>query len=738
MAVQFHPPAANDRGPHYAEPPFTTLVHDRGPHPGMTVAMTAHQGRVEFWLSAEGSHERRFAEQLLNAYPGSSVTPLSRDMTEVPNGCMVWSTAVRLVPSFFPMVNLTRFVEPGTRQFNDPLTTLVTALQTDRSDRVRASVLLHVRPARKPIVKRSKRLAHFWRGSLTGRDPRRTLIQWAEHDRFIDRLAAHCMLPFIAPFAELAPEVVEKLDEHLLEASLQLTVIAPFNADQNARRRLQQLTQSLTQFTTGQGRFKPGPLRRSRRIADRGPRPGSSFLLTPAETALLWHPPLATVAAPRLDRTDVHELEPPEFFPTGGGESSILGRVRFRNDRRTVRIDADMRRTHIFMIGRSGVGKSTLLRNLILDDLAKGRGLALVDPHGDLAEDVLEAVPPRRTNDVIYFDAGDASHAIAFNPLAVPRGGDPVLVADGVLAAFQKVFGLEEGNAPRLLHILRNSLLTLVGQPEATLLSVQRLLVDSPFRKSMMTRVTNPIVRAFWMAEFERWRPNDRTEYIASLQNKLGAFLTNTKLQRILGQPHGRIDLRSIMDAGQVLIVNLSKGRVGESASNLLGALLVSSLQLAAMSRADVPQAARPDFSVIIDEFQNFSTPSIATAFAEARKMRCNYVVSHQYLSQLSDDIRDAVIGNAGTMVVFGVAADDAEFFAQQLGDKVTAQAIRGLPRYHAYVRLPGAESRPFLMTTLPPSSVTKPRGELVRRLSRERYGRPVRDVDALITSLVA
>lgn len=254
----------------------------------------------------------------------------------------------------------------------------------------------------------------------------------------------------------------------------------------------------------------------------------------------------------------------------------------------------------------------------------------------------------------------------------------------------------------------------------------------------MLTRVKNPVVRAFWTGEYERWRPSDRTEYIASLQNKLGAFLTNTKLQRILGQPHGRIDLRSIMDSGQVLIVNLSKGRVGESASNLLGALLVSSLQLAAMSRADVPQASRRDFSAIIDELQNFATPSIATAFAELRKVRCNFVVAHQYLSQLSDEIRDAVIANAATTIVFNVAADDAEFFAQQLGGKVSVQAIRGLPRYHAYVRLPGAESRPFLMTTLPPAAVSKPRGDLLRRLSRERYGLPVHEVDKLISGLVA
>lgn len=704
----------------------------------MTLAVTAHQGHVEFWLSAEPSRERRFAEQLLNAYPGSSVTPLSPAVTEIPTGFMVWSTTAPLVPSFIPLANLTRFIEPGTRQFNDPLTTLVTALQADRSDRVRTSVLLNVRPARKRIVKRSERISRFWRDSSTERDPRRALVHCAEHDWVVVRLMARCLLPFMARVTEQDQDLADKLIGPLLEINLRFAVTAPCDAVHLAHRRLDQLIQTLTQFTVGHGGFKSSPRRRSRNFIGPGAWPGRSFLVTPAEAALLWHPPLASTAAPRLDRLAVCELEPPNALPTGEGESSVLGRIRFRDDRRLVRVDALMRQTHIYVVGRSGVGKSTLLRRLVLDDLVSNRGLALIDPHGDLADDVVDAVPPRRTNDIVYFDVGDVSHAVAFNPLFVPRGGDPVLVADGILAAFQKVFDLAEGNAPRLLHILRNCLLTLVGHPDATLLSVQRILVDAPFRRSLVNRVMNPVVRGFWMGEFDRWRPADRTEYIASLQNKLGAFLTNTKLQRILGQSRGRIDLRSIMDAGQVLIVNLSKGRVGESASNLLGSLLVSSLQLAAMSRIDIPPAERRDFSVVIDEFQNFSTPSIATAFAEARKVHCNFVVAHQHLSQLHDNIRDAVIGNAGTTVVFSLAADDAEFFARQLGDKVTPEAIRALPRYYAYVRLPGAESQPFLMSTLPPSSLIKRRAKLIRRLSRERYARPVQEVDSLINSLVA
>jgi hypothetical protein len=714
-----------------------TLVHDRGQRTGVTLAMTAQRERCELWLSAAPGRERQIADQLLNAYPGSAVTPLPRSMTTIPAGFMAWSRTLQLTPPFAPLAGVSPFMDPSTREVNDPVTTLFTALLANRSSGIHSSIVLHVRPAREPYVKRSLRLSRFWSRSVTDHDLRHALVHRACDDPFMTRLVARSLLRFMTPISEPDQVVSQKLSGPLLEVQITLLVTAPVHDRSNTERTLGQLAQAMTPFTAGQSRFTLGPLRRSHAWPDLRSGPGPSFLATPAEVALLWHPPLATVAAPKIDRLAVRELEPPESFAAGGGESAVLGRVRFRDDRRLVRLDANARRTHTLIIGRSGSGKSTLLQSLVLDDLIHDRGVALIDPHHDLAESVLDAVPPRRTNDVIYFDAGDATHAVAFNPLSVPRGGDPGLVAEGVLAAFQKVFGLEEGSAPRLLHILRNALHSLVGQPDATLLSIQRILVDAMYRKTVVGRVTSPIVRAFWTTEFEKWRPADRTEYIASLQNKLGAFLTNARLQRILGQPRGRIDLRSVMDRGQILVVNLSKGRVGESAANLLGSLLVSSLQLAAMSRADLPLEKRRDFSVVIDEFQNFTNPSIATAFAEARKVRCNFVVAHQYLSQLTDEIRDAVVGNAGTMVVFGVAADDAEYFARQLGGQLTADDVRALPRYHAYVRLPEAESRPFLMTTLPPSPVRRPRGELIRRLARERVARPVHEVDAQIRGLV-
>ena len=409
---------------------------------------------------------------------------------------------------------------------------------------------------------------------------------------------------------------------------------------------------------------------------------------------------------------------------TGAGVT--LGRVCFRNERQKFGIDLEARRRHLYVLGKTGMGKTTLLQNVLTEDIVAGRGCAVFDPHGDLATTLLDVVPKSRTNDVVLFDPADREFAIAFNPLQVPKGGDGTLVADGVLSAFSKVFGFDESQAPRMLHIFRNCLLTLVEMPEATLLSVQRLLLDPMYRKSATAFVSNPMVRSFWIDEFGKWKPQDRTAFIASLQNKLGAFLTNDKLQRILGQPKGKVDLRQIMDDGKILIVNLSKGTVGENASDLLGSLLVTSLQLAAMSRANVPERDRRDFSIVIDEFQNYATPAIATFLSEARKYRTHLILSHQFTAQLPPEILAAVLGNVGSMIVFQIGADDAELFERQLGGHVTVDNLMNIPKYHAYCRLliNGMPSRPFSLKTIEPTRVMPRRAAIVRKVSRQVYSK--------------
>jgi len=464
-------------------------------------------------------------------------------------------------------------------------------------------------------------------------------------------------------------------------------------------------------------------------------------LLAASELATLWHPPTATVRTPTLPRVESRELEPPVTLPRADRSSdlAVLGQAIFRDRRQRFGIQAADRRRHLALLGKTGMGKSTLLHHLIASDIAAGRGVGLVDPHGDLVEAVLRTIPARRTNDVILFDAGDAERPLAFNPLACPDPAMRPLVASGVLSAFRKIYGGFWG--PRLEHIFRNALLAVLEIPRPSLLSVLRLLNDARYRTSMTATIRDPVVRSFWQREFAGMPPKLQAEAIAPIQNKVGAYASSPILRRLIGQSRGTLDLRTIMDDGKVLLVNLSKGRIGDDASALLGSLLVSGIQLAAMSRADRPEADRRDFCLFVDEFQNFATDSFAAIFSEARKYGLALTVANQYLAQLEESTLHALFGNVGSLLCFQCGAKDAELLAEQLGGDLTPQDLMRLPRYQAYARLliDGMPSFPFSMQTLPPPPRPDPRrADIIRRYCRQRYGRPLSLVEAEIEAAVA
>jgi hypothetical protein len=439
--------------------------------------------------------------------------------------------------------------------------------------------------------------------------------------------------------------------------------------------------------------------------------------------------------------TESRELEPPVALPVSRDDRdlAVLGRTKFRSRRELFGIRLDDRRRHLAVIGKTGMGKTTLLRQLIASDITAGRGLALIDPHGDLAQAILAAVPPHRTNDVVLFDAGDRDFPLAFNPLACPNSAQRPLVASGVVSAFKKLYGDSWG--PRLEHILRNALLALLEVPGTSLLSLQRLLVDTSYQKMLTGRISDPIVRAFWDSEFAHWKPQYRAEAIAPIQNKVGQFLSHPILRAIVGQSRRGLDLRRVLDDGLVLVANLSKGTIGEDGSSLLGSLLVTGIQLAAMSRADTPEHQRRDFSLYVDEFQNFATESFATVLSEARKYRLSLTIANQYLAQMDEATAAAVFGNVGSLLVFQVGASDAEALADQLGGGVTPQDLLALPRFTAYVRLliDGMPSRPFSMETIPPPTTGRShaRAAVIRRTSRHRYARPANQVESEIRGVL-
>ena len=456
------------------------------------------------------------------------------------------------------------------------------------------------------------------------------------------------------------------------------------------------------------------------------------FVLSNEELATIYHLPNMTVKTPTIYWVKSKKLEPPAELPderlSGDEKITTLGRTNFRGAHGVFGIKPLDRRRHIYVIGKTGMGKSTLLENMIYSDIMAGKGVGLIDPHGDLADAILSFIPPNRTNDVVLIDPADKEYAVAFNML---ENVDPALnsiVCSGLVGIFKKIYA--ESWGPRLEHILRNTILALLEYPGTTMLGITRILQDEEFRKKIVKKIEDPVVKSFWVNEFAKMSDRLRTEAISPIQNKVGQFLSSHTIRNIVGQPKSTVDLRFCMDKGKIVIINLSKGKIGEDNSALLGAMFITKFQLDAMSRATIPEKDRKDFYLYVDEFQNFATESFATILSEARKYRLNLTMANQYIAQMPDEVRDAVFGNVGSVLSFQVGFDDAEYITQQFAEEILPNDLVSLSKYTAYMRLliEGMPSKTFSLSTLPPPKfeIDEDRIDVVRKVSRERYSEKV------------
>jgi dephospho-CoA kinase len=374
------------------------------------------------------------------------------------------------------------------------------------------------------------------------------------------------------------------------------------------------------------------------------------------------------------------------------------------NDRRPMRvfgIRQKDRLSHLHIVGRTGTGKSTLLETLISQDIRAGRGCALVDPHGDLVERIAAVAASHRPDDTIYLDAADIAQPYGYNPLKLVALQQRPLAASGLMEVFKKMWPDAWGQ--RMEHILRNALLLLLDQPHATLADVPKLFVDDNYRRSAVRAVTNEQVRLFWRKEYPKYSYRYRADAIAPIQNKVGAFLADPRLKHILTEPEKPLSFRRIMDEGRVLLVNLSKGRIGSDSASLLGGMLVTAMSLAAFSRADMPEISRRPFYLFIDEFQEYTTLAVANMASELRKYRVGLTLAHQHLTQLDPEVRSAVLGNAGTLISFRLGAEDATFLAKEFTPVFRMEDLLSLPNHQIYLKLmiDGMPSKPFSATTL-------------------------------------
>ena len=416
-------------------------------------------------------------------------------------------------------------------------------------------------------------------------------------------------------------------------------------------------------------------------------------------------------------------------------EISIIGKTDWRNTDQIFGIKDSDRLGHIFCIGKTSTGKSTLLLNMAISDIERGKGLGLIDPHGDIAEDILHYIPENRINDVIYFNATDTEFPIGFNPLHAVHPNDHNLVASSLISTFKKIWADSWG--PRLEHIMRFSILTLLHYPSATLLDIQPLLTDPLFKSKVLNFVKDLAILNFWENEFGKYSPALRSEAISPILNKTGLLIASLPLRNIVGQQWKSFQMQEVLDKGKILICNLSKGQIGEDASALLGSMILSAIQSAALFRASYEPHKRAPFYLYVDEMQSFVTLSFADILAESRKYALGLFLAHQYLEQLDERIRSAVFGNVGTIISFRIGAADADYLAKEFYPVFKANDLINLPRYSMYLKLmiDRTTSKPFSATTLPPPPIKQSWKEAVIASSRQRYAQERNNVEHEIFS---
>ena len=514
---------------------------------------------------------------------------------------------------------------------------------------------------------------------------------------------------------------------------------------QSAKLRMQAIVGTFKQFNstnlngfkmTGTS-FKPEDLAkyRERIFADRG------FILNIEELASVFHLPHTNVETPNIVWASSKTAEPPAKLPVITGDAandeniSAFGLTNFRGINHQFGMLRYDRSRHVYIIGQTGAGKSGLLELFALSDIFHGQGYAIIDPHGDFAVNNMRFIPGSRMQDVVYFNPADTAYPLGFNPLEVTNPNQKTNISSEVIGVLKRMFGDSWG--PRLEYILRYTILALLDRPETTMLDITRMLTDKKFRKDTLSYCKDTVVLQFWNVEFASWTDKFQAEAIAPVLNKVGAFTANPVIRNIIGQPKSTFNIRQIMDEGKILIVNLSKGLIGEDNASILGSFLVTKIQLAAMSRSDIPDIKdRRPFFLYVDEFQNFATDSFATILSEARKYGLNLTVANQYISQMSDTVRDAVFGNVGTMISFRVSADDAPILAKQFEPQFEPNDLLQMHNRHFIINMVinGEKAPAFSATTLtlPPAQIDNT-GRIIEH-TRRYYSRQRSEVEQEIS----
>lgn len=699
-------------------------------------------------------HFRNFVEgQIYAQYPDAEIKEVEDYTSKLPESAEVAATELVLTKDYiFPIKTFRDFEEA------DPLAAITSALgKAGPGEQVWLQIL--IRPVDDVWQQKGHDYVKKVREGIkpTSLDPveilRNVFSVIFEHIPYAFRMFTLGPKPFeparpstamirLSAGQELELKSLEnKLSKMGFKAKVRILAAAPDIT--TARERIASVAASFKQFSTANlNSFVAGEIDTKGRKwlpqfrARSFPEDKNYYILNIEELASIYHMPNISVETPSIAWTRSKKGEPPLNLPMEGApEVTTFAETVFRDTVKRFGIKRADRRKHQYIIGKTGTGKSTLIKNMIIQDIQAGEGVAVLDPHGDLIEELLDYVPEHRLQDVVIFNPADAEYPVALNMLEVIDPRQRNLIASGLLDVFKKYFANSWG--PRLEYILMNCILTLLEVPNTSLLGIVRLLTDTDYNKYIVSYITDPVMKEFWTKEFTQMKGNQKliTEAISPIQNKVGQFLNASTIRNIVGQPKSTIRIDDIINQGKIFFVNLATGRIGENNSSLLGAMIISQLQFAAMRRVDVPESQRKDFYVYADEFQKFATDSFATILSEARKYRLDLVLTHQYIEQMPETVREAIFGNVGTLQTFTVGPGDAAFLEKEFEPTFLAQDIINLGRFEMYLKLQidDMSSSPFSARSLPPRGDRTGSREEAIRLSRSQYSRRVEVVEEKI-----
>ena len=706
------------------------------PHITLEIANPATDEEIYFYIAVPKKFRENVEKQVTSYFPDASIDKVE-DYTVFSPGSAVAAAMLKIKNSHALPIKTYETMEV------DPLNEISNALSKLHTVEEGASIQIVLKKARPGWHGKGRHIAHAMQQGKRLKDVHATdffgKVGLLMRNTFVikkrdpDGLRAQ---PDVVQLTPEEQELVRALETKSQKAGfhVNLRLIASAATQPRAEEILSQMENAFSQFENRgvnhfvvRKRFKRRDL--LFRYIFRNFHDNYSFILGVEEIASLFHFPISTTGTPKIKWLKAGSAPPPTNIPEDG---VVLGFNDYRGTQTPIRLSPADRRRHLYTIGQTGTGKSTFLQEIAKQDIKEGRGLCFLDPHGDAIEDLLSAVPKERAEDVIYFDPSDTERPFGLNMLEYERSEEKTFVVNEMINIFDKLYDLKQTGGPMFEQYMRNAMLLVMEDPDSgsTLMEIPKVLADEDFRRLKLSRCTNPIVKDFWTKEAEKAGGEAAlANMVPYITSKLTSFLSNDMMRPIISQQKSTIDFREAMDSGKILLINLSKGKIGELNSYLLGMVIVGKILMAALSRVDQAQEERRDFYLYVDEFQNVTTDSIAQILSEARKYRLNLIIAHQFIGQLSEEISKAVFGNVGSLAAFRVGPEDAEFLEKQFEPLFSAHDLVNVDNYNCFMRLlvNNESAKPFNLATYPPTPGEFGLSESLKELSRLKYGRDVK-----------